>query len=291
MAIKTPGKNLAFSLLYLLSALVPFLVGTLLAGAAGLPVSWGVWGAGTLALAALILAAWGSQGLYAPGDGRWPAPGLLLRAGSRILAYGGVGLAAVLGLGLQFLAGTGPWTIPLGGLGLLGSYFYYAPPFKWHQRGLGEVLGGLYFGFLPVLAGLYLQTGHLLLEVIIYGLPLSLTGFNLLLIHGFPGQEAEAPSPRHSLAARVGPVAGALIFTVVNILTIAALVFALLFPANPLPFQAGFIFLIILAVVLQELIKRKDYGREAGIHRLCRLTWALYFSMGLVFVISLWRRW
>jgi len=290
MDINPPLKSLFAPLLYLLTGLCPFLVGTLLAGVAGFPVDWGIFLAGTLALTALFLAAGGSRLTYAPNAGRWPGQGLLSPEKAQTLAYAGVGLAVVLGLMLQFWAGTGPWTIPLGGMGLLGSYFYCAPPFKWHQRGLGELVGGFCFGFLPVVAGLYLQTGHLLTEVILYGLPLSLAGFNLFLIHGFPSPAA-AELPRQTLAARVGPVAGALIFTVVNILTIAALVFVLLFPANPLPFQAGYILLIILAVIIQELVKRKDYRRETGIDRLCSFTLFMHFLMGLVFVISLWHRW
>jgi 1,4-dihydroxy-2-naphthoate octaprenyltransferase len=125
---------------------------------------------------------------------------------------------------------------------------------------------------------------------LLYGLPLTFAAFNLFLVHGFPNPEEEDLRPRQSLAARVGPVGGALIFTLVNILTIAGPVVALLFPANPLPFQAGFILLIILAVVNQELIKKKVYRREARIKLLCRLTLAQHLAMGLVFTISLWQR-
>jgi len=70
-----------------------------------------------------------------------------------------------------------------------------------------------------------------------------------------------------------------------------SLVFDLLFPANPLPFRIGFVLLIILAVVNQELIKKKVYRREAGVRLWCRLTLAQQLAMGLVFVISLWPRW
>jgi len=278
-------------LIYILTGVLPFGVGTLLAGVSGFPVRWQVFLAGVLTLTAMILAAWGSRLTFAPTGGRWPGQGLLSRRRAQTLAYASLGLAAVLGLMLQFWWHTGNWTIPLGGLGVLGSFFYFAPPFRWHQRGLGEVVGGSCFGLLPVAVGLYLQTGHLLTEVLLYGLPLTFAAFNLFLIHGFPQPEGEEPPPRHSLADRLGPVAGALIFTLVNILTIAGLVFALLFPANPLPFRIGFIFLIILAVFNQELIKKKDYRGEAGIVRLCFLTWALHFFMSLVFAISLWRRW
>ncbi|RJR36056.1 MAG: hypothetical protein C4567_14135 [Deltaproteobacteria bacterium] len=291
MAAETLSKNRYALIPYLVTGLIPFGVGTLLAGVAGFPVRWRVWLAGTLALAALILAAAGSRMAFAPAEGRWPGQGLLSPKEARPLAYAALIFAAALGLILQFGAHTGYWTIPLGGLGLLGSYFYFAPPFSWHRRGLGEAVGGLCFGFLPVAAGLYLQTGHLLTEVLLYGLPLTFAGFNFFLLHGFPGPEPEGPPPGRSLAARLGPAAGALIFTLVNILTIAALVFDLLFPANPLPLQTGFILLIILAVFNQEFIKRKGYRREAGIDRLCVLACLLHCLMGLVFAISLWRRW
>ncbi len=291
----TPTPEAKSSLLaplpYVLAGLAPFGAGTLLAGVAGFPVRPGVFFLGAAALAALILAAWGSRLAFAPTEGRWPGRGLLSPESVRGLAYASMGLAAALGLILQFWARTGNWTIPLGGLGLLGGYFCFAPPFQWHRRGWGEVAGGLCFGLIPVAAGLYLQTGHLLTEVLLYGLPLTFAAFNLFLIHGFPGPEEEEPAARHSLAARVSPVAGALIFTLVNILTIGGLVFDLLFPANPLPFRTGFILLIILAVVNQELIKNRAYLQEARIKLLCRLTLAQHLGMGLVFAISLWQRW
>jgi 1,4-dihydroxy-2-naphthoate octaprenyltransferase len=265
-------------------------VGTLLAGVAGFPLRPEVFLMGAAALAALILAAWGSRLAFAPTLGRWPGQGLISPDKARSLAYTALGLAAALGLILQFWARTGDWTIPLGGLGIFCSYFFFAPPLQWHQRGLGELLGGLCVGILPVAAGLYLQTGHLLTEGLIYGLPLTFAGFNLFLIHGFPQLEGEESPPPRSLAARVGPAGAALIFTLVNILTITGLVVALLFPANPLPFRIGFILLIILAVVNQEFIKRKDYRREAGLRRLCGFTLAHHLAMGLVYVISLWQR-
>ena len=286
---KASGGLLA-SFPYVLAALAPFGAGTILANVAGFPVRWEVFLAGALALAALILTALGSRLLYAPTTGRWPGQGLLSPAGAQTLVYAGVALAAVIGVMLQFWVRTGDWTIPLGGVGLLGGYFYFGPPFRWQQRGWGEVVGGLCFGLLPVAAGFYLQTGHLITEGLLYGLPLTFSGFNLFLVHGFPNPEEEEPGPRQTLAARVSPVAGALIFTLANILTITGLVVALLFPANPLPFQTGFILLIILAVVNQELIKKKAYRREARIKLLCRLTLAQHLAMGLVYIFSLWQR-
>jgi 1,4-dihydroxy-2-naphthoate octaprenyltransferase len=173
---------------------------------------------------------------------------------------------------------------------MLGGYFFSAPPLKWRQRGLGEAAGGLCFGFLPVAAGYYLQCGYLVTEVLVYGILLSCAAFNLFLINGFPRPGAQEPAQPGTLAERWGPVAGALIFTLVNILLIAGLAFSLLFPAAPLPFQAGFGFLILLAVVNQELIKRQAYRQEGRLKLLGRLILGQHLAMSLVFIISLWQR-
>ena len=195
---------------------------------------------------------------------------------------------ALLGFALQFGWSTGDFTIPLGSLGILGGYFSFAPPLAWHRRGLGEALGGFCFGLLPVATGLYLQCGQLLTEVLLYGLPLTFTGFNLFLVYGFPGP-GTVPDFR-TLAARVEPVTGALLYTVFNVLTIIGLVLILIFPAAALPWRFGLFPLVILAVINQEIIKRKAYRDEARLKLLSRLTLTLHLGMGLVFVMMLWQR-
>jgi 1,4-dihydroxy-2-naphthoate octaprenyltransferase len=292
MAVQTPGvlgQRLAL-LPYWLSALLPFQVGTLLAQVSGFPLRFKVWAAGTLGLAALILAAYCGREAFGPPWGRFPTWGRWSPPEARRLAYAALALAALLGLGLQFYGHTGDLTLPLGGLGILGGYFYFAPPLAWYRRGLGEVLGGMFFGLLPVVTGFYLQCGHLVTEVLLYGLPLSCAGFNLLLIHGFPEPGTESEAPRASLTERLGPVAGALIYTGMNILTITGVLVCLFFPANPLPFQGGFWLMLLLAVVNQELIKRKAYRDEARLRLLCHTTLALHLGLGLMFTLSLWAR-
>jgi 1,4-dihydroxy-2-naphthoate polyprenyltransferase len=111
-------------------------------------------------------------------------------------------------------------------VGVLAGYFVFAPPVAWHRRGWGEFWAGLCFGLLPVLAGFYLQSRHLISEILLYGLPLSLTAFNLFLVLGFPRLGQEGGPERHSLAARLGPVGAALLYTIINILVILGLVIA-----------------------------------------------------------------
>ncbi|MDP2047212.1 MAG: hypothetical protein Q8L00_13485, partial [Deltaproteobacteria bacterium] len=263
-------------------------VGALLAGVSGLPLRPGVLGAGSLAVLALILAAFAGRETFCPGAGRCPAWKVTFARQPITPAYTALAVAAVLGLALQFGWRTGDATIPLGGLGILGGYFAFAPPLAWHRRGLGEVVGGLCFGLLPVAMGLYLQCGQLLTEVLLYGLPLTFTGFNLFLVYGTPSPGA-APGFR-TLAARVAPATAALIFTINNVLTIIGLALILIFPAASLPWRYGLWPLLILAVINQELVKRKAYLDERRIKLLARLTLTLHLGMGLVFVLMLWQR-
>lgn len=285
---KTFVTSLIPPLPFLLAGCLPLCVGALLAGVSGLPVRPGVLWAGILAVAALILAAFAGREIFCPGAGRCPAWRLTFARKPRVVAYGALAVATVLGLALQFGWRTGDFTLPLGGLGILGGYFSFAPPLAWHRRGLGEALGGFCFGLLPVAAGLYLQCGQLLTEVLLYGLPLTFTGFNLFLVYGFPGPGT--PPGFRSLAARLEPVTGALVYTIFNLLTIAGLVLILIFPAATLPWRFGLWPLAILAVVNQELVKRKAYRQENRLKLLGRLTLTLHLGMGLLFMLMLWAR-
>ena len=273
---------------FLLAGCLPLWVGALLAGVSGLPVRPGVLGAGSLAVAALILAAFAGREAFCPGAGRCPAWRMTFARQPKTPAYAALAVAAVLGLALQFGWRTGDFTIPLGSLGILGGYFAFAPPLAWHRRGLGEAVGGFCFGLLPVATGLYLQCGQLLTEVLLYGLPLTFTAFNLFLVYGIPGPEAAPGSG--TLAARVEPTTAALIFTINNVLTIIGLALILIFPAASLPWRFGLWPLLILAVINQELVKRKAYRDERRLTLLARLTLTLHLGMGLVFVFMLWQR-
>ncbi len=273
----------------LLAGCLPFWAGTMLAQVSGYPLRLGVVLAGTLAVAGLILAAFAARQTFAPIAGRYPAWTVGAVHGPEAPAYASLGVAALMGLGLQFVYGTGDLTVPLGALGALGGYFYFAPPLAWYRRGFGEALGALCFGLLPVVTGVYLQSGYWVAEELFYGLPLSLAGFNLFLAYGFPEPAGEAPE-RHSLAARLGPAPAALAYTVANVLLILSLVALLFFPASPLPWRGALWPLLALAVVNQELIKRGAYREEARLRLLSRLTLALHLGLGAVFCLMLWQR-
>ncbi len=150
-------------------------------------------------------------------------------------------------------------------------------------------------------AGFYLQCGHLVTEVLLYGLPLTWAAFNLFLGYGFPDikdqkgpknqkapQVEAAASP--GLAARLGPVPAALLYTAGNLLAILGLLTIFFFPASPLPWRAGLWPLLLLAALNQEMLKRRAYREESRLRWLCRLSLALHLGMGAVFNLMLWQR-
>ena len=47
-------------------------------------------------------------------------------------------LAGVVGLILFFVWQTGPWTIPLGVIGMAGGFYYSSRPVRWVSSGVGE---------------------------------------------------------------------------------------------------------------------------------------------------------
>lgn len=279
-----------YPLFMLAAALAPFGVGVLLACASGFPPGGLVLAGEVVAVVALYLAALAGREAYAPQTGRWPGLGRLSPETWGQAAYLCLLLAGVLLILLQWVWRTGDFTVPLGAVGVLAGYFVFAPPVAWQRRGWGEFWAGLCFGLLPVLAGFYLQSRHLISEILLYGLPLSLAAFNLFLVLGFPRPGQQGEPERLSLAARLGPVGAALLYTIINILVILGLVIAVLFPAAVHWSRPWLWALIGLALINQELIKRRGYYQEARIQLLCTLTLALHLGMCLIYALGLWGR-
>ncbi len=92
----------------------------------------------------------------------------------------------------------------LGLLGLLGGFFYTAPPVRLGYRSVGEPVIALLFGLLPVYGSYYLQTQTLdiipLLPAVIVGILI----FLVILINEFPDVAADAAVNKRTLVVRFG---------------------------------------------------------------------------------------
>ncbi len=138
------------------------------------------------------------------GGSRILAEGILPAWISLILGYGCLAGGILVGLYLYFSYQTGPWTLILGGIGIFSGFFYSGRPFRWAYRGMGEVLIGFCYGWLPIATGFYLCAGHFNSQIFWISIPVSLSIFNVILINEFPDEEADRTIGKRNLVVRFG---------------------------------------------------------------------------------------
>jgi len=92
----------------------------------------------------------------------------------------------------------------LGLVGLLGGYFYTAPPVKLSYRGIGEPLIALLFGLLPVYGSYYLQTGKINADPFVPGIIVGILIFLIILINEFPDAAADASAGKKTFVVCFG---------------------------------------------------------------------------------------
>ena len=104
-----------------------------------------------------------------------------------------------------YLAWTRGWLILVIGLiGVISGFFYTASPFKFANRGLGELLVGLNFGLLMVLGSYFVQVGQLDWEPVIAALPVTFLITAVVYINEFPDYEADRAAGKATLVVRLG---------------------------------------------------------------------------------------
>jgi 1,4-dihydroxy-2-naphthoate octaprenyltransferase len=99
---------------------------------------------------------------------------------------------------------TGFWTLLLGGMGIFSGFFYSGRPFRWSYHGVGEILIGFCYGWLPIATGFYLLAGFFSHQIIPLSIPVGLSIFNVILINEFPDEEADRAIGRKTLVVRFG---------------------------------------------------------------------------------------
>ena len=95
-------------------------------------------------------------------------------------------------------------TLVLGGLGIFFGFFYSSKPFRMSYYGLGEILIGFCYGWLPIATGFFLFTGFFSQQVFLLSIPIGLTIFNVILINEFPDEEADRAIGKKNLVVRFG---------------------------------------------------------------------------------------
>ena len=113
-------------------------------------------------------------------------------------------LSAIVGVPLIIKSG-----LPILWLGLIGFFsglFYTAPPFKFSSRkGMGELLIGLNFGPLMVAGSALVQTGQLLPEAFLAGIPIGFLIAAVVYMNEFPDHDSDKATGKNTLIVVLGP--------------------------------------------------------------------------------------
>ena len=130
--------------------------------------------------------------------------GLISAKGMLTVAIVSFALSAVVGIPLIQKAGMS--VLWLGLIGFLSGLFYTAPPFRFASRkGLGELLIGLNFGPLMVAGSALVQTGQLLPEAFLAGIPIGLLVAAIVYVNEFPDHDGDKATGKDTLIVVFGP--------------------------------------------------------------------------------------
>ncbi len=162
----------------------------------------------------------------------------------------------------------------LGLVGLLGGFFYTAPPVKLGYRCIGEFVIALLFGLLAVYGSYYLQTETIDVTPILPAVIVSILIFLVILVNEFPDLKADAAVNKRTLVVLFGVPAAIWIYRAV---LFASFVVAAVMLIYGRMFYAGFFYLFTLpvAVVAMRFVNKKDLTAP-GKYRASQITVLLH---------------
>ncbi len=191
------------------AAIAPVLVGTALAGANGIP--------GRAALALLVALALQvgvnyandySDGIRGTDNarvgpirlvGQGLAPAHRVRAAA-LIAFA---IAAIAGLILVFISGHW-WLLIVGAASIAAAWFYTGGPRPYGYAGLGEVFVFVFFGLVPVLGTLYVQTGAVDSSAVLASVGVGSLACAILVTNNLRDIPTDAEAGKRTLAVRLG---------------------------------------------------------------------------------------
>ena len=262
---------------------LPFVLGSVMAWRLDGAFRWELCAWGTLGVVLVMLATYyaGEYWDYAEdtlsarlgpsrfaGGSRVLQHGLLPRRAALWASLASLILAVGVGLILQLGYRTGPWTIPLGILGLMGGFFYSTRPVRWVSTGIGELWIAFCYGWLPVAVGYYLQVGRITPLVHWLAIPIGLTIFNVILLNEFPDYPADREAGKRNLLVRLGPERGSVVYSLASVGSWAGMLLSL---GRGVPTRALWFYLPILALsaILVLLVLRRRWEDRPTLEKLC----------------------
>lgn len=285
-----------------LVGIFPFVLGSILAWRIYGMFSWPVFGWSTFAIILIMLSTYYSGEYYDLKEDKLSAEmernafsggsqaivkGLMPHTPAKIAAYISLLLAGIIGIMLQFHYKTGPWTIPLGMMGILSGFFYSTPPLRWVKRGIGEIMIGFCYGWLPVATAFYLQTGTIDNILHWISVPIACTIFNVILINEFPDYPADRIVGKRNLVVRLGKNSAALLYITVMIVSWIALIWTV---NKGLPAVSILFYFPIFLIAFRLIIKmfKKDYLHREKLEAICGQTIIVNLGSTMAFILAFW---
>ncbi|MBU4581661.1 MAG: prenyltransferase [Proteobacteria bacterium] len=240
--------------------ILPFCLGTFLAWRLDHVFSVPAWVLGMLGIVMVMLSTYHAGGhfalveneqsrrrfrnLFAGESGTLP-DWFLRRSGQLQTSAIFIALAVFIGIILQFGLKTGPFTLLLGCVGTLPGFFYATRPIRPADSGFGELLIAFCYGWLPIVAAFYIQKGYIAPCIHWMALPISLSIFNVVLLHEFPAQTANPAGDVESLLHRMGNAKGTALYCLTSILSWFSMYYSL---NAGIPRKALYIYLPVMAL-------------------------------------------
>jgi 1,4-dihydroxy-2-naphthoate octaprenyltransferase len=194
-------------------------------------------------------------------------------------------VAAAIGIILQFVFKTGPYTLVLGALGAFPGFFYSTPPVRFVKRGLGEIFIGFCYGWLPVASAYYIQTGTIAPIIHLLWIPIGLSIFNVILLNEFPDYEADKATDKKNLLYRLGKQKGMVLYVIFSLLTSLTM---LLSPLWGIPFKVVYFYLpfLIISLFIIVMMLRAKYENRKILEILCGLNIAVNLGTSLAYIMA-----
>lgn len=209
---------------------------------------------------------------------------------ARIAGYSTVAVLFVIAIiYMLFYFENYPLLLPLALFGAFCGVFYSHPPFQWAYQGIGEIVIGGCYGILTFVSGFYLVSGVLNLNMLLVGLPASLTIFLVILANEFPDYEADKAVNKRNLIVRLGPQKGALLYAGVMMSVYPAMLATIAVDINPWIAVAGSP-VLALSIAATAMTLKGGYNQPSAQMKISGLTLLANLLSSLMFipVVLIW---
>lgn len=185
--------------------------------------------------------------------------------------------APLIGICMQFGLRTGPFTLLLGCLGAVPGCVYALRPTRMFDNGYGEMVIAACYGWTPIVAAFYIQTGYVSCCVQSMALPIALSIFNVILLNEFPGYLSSAAGSGMNLLRKLGKAKGSALFVLVSLLSWLAMYVSL---NAGIPWKALYIYLpvMVLSAAVSLMLAGRRYENPLVLEILCGLNIAVHLG-------------